>query len=131
MKKLNSFAFLSLFAMIVFCSSKEASVKEFIVDTSGNVTTRLGGDLDEHGCDVSGGYTWSEVLQDCIRLFEQGSVLRRLMEMELLFLFLVAILFVWSFSFLMGGKVKYWSNMPCLKEVMLGVRQMMARKMYN
>lgn len=72
MKKLNAFVFLSLFAMIVFCSSKEASVKEFIVDTSENVTTRLGGDLDEHGCDVSGGYTWSEVLQDCIRLFERG-----------------------------------------------------------
>ena len=32
----------------------------------------VGGDRDEHGCIGSAGYTWSEVRQDCIRLFEQG-----------------------------------------------------------
>lgn len=34
--------------------------------------TRLGGDRDEHGCLASAGYVWSEVLQDCIRVFEKG-----------------------------------------------------------
>lgn len=34
--------------------------------------TRTGADRDEHGCIASAGYTWSEVRQDCIRLFEQG-----------------------------------------------------------
>ena len=33
---------------------------------------RLGGDRDEHGCLASAGYVWSEVLQDCIRVFECG-----------------------------------------------------------
>lgn len=31
-----------------------------------------GGDRDEHGCIGSAGYQWSEVLQDCIRVFEKG-----------------------------------------------------------
>lgn len=31
-----------------------------------------GGDRDEHGCIGSAGYTWSEVLKDCIRVFEKG-----------------------------------------------------------
>ena len=32
----------------------------------------LGGDRDEYGCIGSAGYVWSEVLQDCIRVFEKG-----------------------------------------------------------
>ena len=32
----------------------------------------LGGDRDEHGCIGSAGYVWSEVSQDCIRVFEKG-----------------------------------------------------------
>lgn len=32
----------------------------------------VGGDEDEHGCKASAGYTWSEVRQDCIRVFESG-----------------------------------------------------------
>lgn len=31
-----------------------------------------GGDRDEHGCIGSAGYQWSEVQQDCIRVFEKG-----------------------------------------------------------
>lgn len=31
-----------------------------------------GADRDEHGCIGSAGYTWSEVRQNCIRLFETG-----------------------------------------------------------
>lgn len=32
----------------------------------------IGGDKDAHGCKASAGYTWSEVRQECIRLFETG-----------------------------------------------------------
>ena len=35
-------------------------------------SSRLGGDHDDHGCIASAGYVWSEVQQDCIRLFEKG-----------------------------------------------------------
>ncbi len=31
-----------------------------------------GGDKDEHGCIGSAGYSWSEVRQECIRLFESA-----------------------------------------------------------
>ena len=32
----------------------------------------IGGGMDKHGCMDSAGYVWSEVQQDCIRLFEKG-----------------------------------------------------------
>lgn len=32
----------------------------------------VGGDRDKHGCIGSAGYQWSEVQQDCIRVFEKG-----------------------------------------------------------
>ena len=32
----------------------------------------VGNDKDEHGCIGSAGYVWSEVRNDCIRLFENG-----------------------------------------------------------
>lgn len=32
----------------------------------------VGGDQDEHGCKASAGYTWSEALQKCIRIWEEG-----------------------------------------------------------
>lgn len=32
----------------------------------------MGGDMDSHGCRASAGYVWSEVWQDCIRVFECG-----------------------------------------------------------
>lgn len=32
----------------------------------------VGNDQDEHGCIASAGYTWSELLQECIRPFEKG-----------------------------------------------------------
>jgi hypothetical protein len=35
----------------------------------------VGGDSDAHGCKGSAGYTWSEVKQNCIRIFEDGIAL--------------------------------------------------------
>ncbi|MDI5888039.1 MULTISPECIES: hypothetical protein [Flavobacterium] len=32
-----------------------------------------GGDLDEHGCKASAGYTWSALRKECIRVFEIGT----------------------------------------------------------
>lgn len=32
----------------------------------------LGNDKDKHGCVTSAGYRWSEVKQNCIRIFEEG-----------------------------------------------------------
>lgn len=32
----------------------------------------VGGDKDEHGCIGSAGYTWSELRQECIRVFERA-----------------------------------------------------------
>lgn len=32
----------------------------------------LGNDKDKHGCVTSAGYRWSEVKQNCIRVFEEG-----------------------------------------------------------
>lgn len=37
-----------------------------------NQKTLIGGNKDSHGCLTSAGYTWSELKQDCIRLFESG-----------------------------------------------------------
>lgn len=36
---------------------------------------KLGVQKDEHGCNAAAGYTWSEIRQDCIRLFEEGTKL--------------------------------------------------------
>ncbi|MBW3519098.1 hypothetical protein [Flavobacterium sp. NKUCC04_CG] len=32
----------------------------------------LGSDLDSNGCAISAGYRWSELRNDCIRVFEEG-----------------------------------------------------------
>ena len=36
------------------------------------LTEMTGNDRDEHGCKASAGYTWSEVQNECIRIFEKG-----------------------------------------------------------
>ena len=33
---------------------------------------KVGSDRDAHGCIGSAGYTWSEIRQECVRLFEKG-----------------------------------------------------------
>lgn len=47
---------------------KELRKKDSLVEG----TAVLGGDRDSHGCVGSAGYTWSEVRQSCIRLWEDG-----------------------------------------------------------
>jgi len=38
-------------------------------DTDSNM---LGGNLDDHGCLTSGGYTWCDLLEKCLRTFEES-----------------------------------------------------------
>jgi hypothetical protein len=33
----------------------------------------VGGDKDKHGCKASTGYTWSELKNNCVRIFETGT----------------------------------------------------------
>lgn len=35
----------------------------------------IGGNKDAHGCSTSAGYTWSQLQQKCIRIFEEGTAL--------------------------------------------------------
>ena len=35
----------------------------------------VGNDADEHGCKASAGYVWSELRQECVRVWEAGSKL--------------------------------------------------------
>jgi len=65
-----------------WCESREECIREFdtecpVAETSTSPPTPvptsdeiLGGDRDEHGCIPSAGYTWCEVLEECIREFD-------------------------------------------------------------
>lgn len=62
--KIIRLASITFFLLLIACSGeKKGKEKE----------TVLGNDRDEHGCISSAGYTWSEVQQECIRLFENGT----------------------------------------------------------
>jgi hypothetical protein len=37
-----------------------------------NDVAGVGGQKDEHGCLIAAGYTWSQVKQECVRVFESG-----------------------------------------------------------
>ena len=57
-------------ALFVACGSKRGKTVE--VAEQADTVHVVGGDKDKHGCIASAGYTWSEVLKDCIRLWEKG-----------------------------------------------------------
>ena len=42
----------------------------------------IGGDKDEHGCLSAAGETWSQVKQDCIRIFDEGQRLNPIKTKE-------------------------------------------------
>ncbi len=65
MNKLNLFAVALCAGLAFACSPKTSMVK-------GSPINMPGSDRDEHGCIGSAGYQWSEVQQDCIRVFEKG-----------------------------------------------------------
>ena len=45
-------------------------------------TQMVGNDRDAHNCIASAGYTWSQVRQSCIRLWEEGTALTPVIEIE-------------------------------------------------
>lgn len=53
------------------CSMSKNSMKSQD-NKAGKDVAMVGNDRDEHGCIGSAGYTWSEALQTCIRLWENG-----------------------------------------------------------
>ncbi len=36
----------------------------------------VGNDKDEHGCKASAGFTWSDLKQECVRIFESGTAFK-------------------------------------------------------
>lgn len=42
----------------------------------------VGGDRDVHGCIATAGYTWSQVLEECVRLFEVGIPLENMPDLD-------------------------------------------------
>ncbi|GEM_PF-213137 len=63
--------FLSVF-LFVSCDFifKKEEKTEPVFPAKENVV--LGSDLDSNGCAISAGYRWSELRNDCIRVFEEG-----------------------------------------------------------
>ena len=59
----------TLFSLIGLCFLGSCSPKLVQSPQSAGL---VGGDKDSHGSIASAGYVWSEVQQDCIRLFEKG-----------------------------------------------------------
>lgn len=56
----SHFAMIIMVAIATSCASKKA------------IEPIVGADRDSHGCIGSAGYQWSEVKQNCIRIFEDG-----------------------------------------------------------
>ena len=40
----------------------------------------VGNTTDKHGCQITAGYTWSEINRDCIRLFEKATSIGAIKE---------------------------------------------------
>lgn len=66
MNKLNLLAMgVMLFAA---CGEPAKKAEEKVAEQP----VKVGGDKDEHGCIASAGYTWSQIKNDCIRIFNEG-----------------------------------------------------------
>lgn len=53
---------------LISCNTKSKKQQQEVAQ-QGEV---VGNDKDEHGCIGSAGYTWSELLQECVRPWEEG-----------------------------------------------------------
>ena len=73
MKRTNNGPILSALILctgLLFSCGQQKAKQESLAENEAN--EMVGNDKDEHGCIASAGYTWSEVQQNCIRLFESG-----------------------------------------------------------
>jgi hypothetical protein len=58
-------------ALILSCQTSTNNAKDETVTKAPK--EMVGNDQDEHGCKGSAGYTWSNLKQECIRIFEAGT----------------------------------------------------------
>lgn len=66
--------YLSIVSSLLFtaCATQPAK-NETKQEVKQEATTQMvGNDVDEHGCKPSAGYQWSQIKNDCIRVFEAG-----------------------------------------------------------
>jgi hypothetical protein len=77
MKILKLALYLSLSVACIAClnatNNKEQATQEKLQVQMAPQPTILGNDSDEHGCKASAGYTWSQLLGECIRVWETGT----------------------------------------------------------
>ena len=59
-------------SMLSCNSPKKEEVKEEKVNTEETQEPLVGADRDEHGCITSAGFSWSELQQTCVQLWEAG-----------------------------------------------------------
>lgn len=73
---MKNFLFFSVFAFLFVAASCTTNKKTAERTPVSGEDKLVGNDRDEHGCIGSAGYSWSEVLQDCIRIWESGTRLK-------------------------------------------------------
>ena len=73
MKKLSIF-FLAI-SIFTACQNKNSSNTTAKTTTETPTPPIVGNDSDEHGCKPSAGYQWSQIRNECIRIFEVGIIL--------------------------------------------------------
>ena len=59
--------------LIWSCNQKAETELPETIETKTVAPKAVGSDKDAHGCTTSAGYTWSELRQECIRIFEVGT----------------------------------------------------------
>jgi hypothetical protein len=68
----STFFFLSAFSVIVWTACSNRTIQQQ-KSPELEAPAMPGSDRDSHGCIGSAGYTWSELRQECVRIFEIGS----------------------------------------------------------
>ncbi|MEN9322962.1 MAG: hypothetical protein RL699_742 [Bacteroidota bacterium] len=71
--KMKKVALLLSLWLIWSCNQKAETVLPETIETKTVAPKAVGSDKDPHGCTTSAGYTWSELRQECIRIFEVGT----------------------------------------------------------
>ena len=76
MKKLSIVAVMAMTMIACNNSNSTQTTQTETTEVASSITEEMppvGGDRDAHGCIGSAGQSWSELLQDCIQVFEVGT----------------------------------------------------------
>jgi hypothetical protein len=65
-------AILALSLCILMACNNPSENQEHPTEEISENEVSIGGDKDEHGCLIAAGYTWSELKQECLQVFEAG-----------------------------------------------------------